>query len=286
MERSMEKYKLNFKNAEIYYIPNFFSKEEADLYLESLSKSIEFEKKTKEGRLTALHGDAKMYKYALNEGIPKPWTSELKKIKDKIEEATSYNYDVCLLNYYQNGKNGFRFHSDKEEIGNDTPICSISFGAERKFYFRSKPDEKNDDLEEYNIVLDHGSLLIMGRGTHENYIHGLPMDNKIKFPRLNLTFRKTRAINNPTLIAKTIVVNKKITQDYDVFIGRPSKWGNPFKMKTEDDREEVIKKYREWIVTQPQLLQDLNELKGRRLACYCKPLSCHGDILAELADRS
>ena len=28
----------------------------------------------------------------------------------------------------------------------------------------------------------------------------------------------------------------------------------------------------------------LGELRGKRLACYCAPLPCHGDVLAALAD--
>jgi alkylated DNA repair dioxygenase AlkB len=285
---SLNKYKLPFKRADVYYVHEYFPKEMADDYMEKLMKSIKLEKKEHEGRMTALHGSAKKYRYALNDSVPEPWTQELLSMKTKIEtDVPTCNYDVCLLNYYASGKEKFNFHSDKEEIGNDIPIASISFGAERKFYFRSTVDD-----EQHCIVLGHGSLLIMGKGTHENYVHGLPADRKVKFPRLNLTFRKTRAINNPSLaeiktpiVNKTTVVNKTTTKDYDVYIGRPGKWGNPFKMKSEDDRDIVIEKYKEWIVKQPNLLKDLHELKGKRLACYCKPKKCHGDILAELADK-
>ena len=90
----------------------------------------------------------------------------------------------------------------------------------------------------------------------------------------------------------TKVVNKYHKLPYDVYIGRGSKWGNPFshmdntmaKFKVET-REEAIEKYREWIMTQPQLLADLHELKGKTLCCFCKPLACHGDILVELTDK-
>ncbi|MGE3854898.1 MAG: DUF4326 domain-containing protein [Planctomycetota bacterium] len=76
---------------------------------------------------------------------------------------------------------------------------------------------------------------------------------------------------------------------YDVFIGRPSKWGNPFKVrkgKRTDGlpREVAIERYREWIKTRPELLASLHELRGKRIACWCAPLACHGDVLAELAD--
>jgi len=80
----------------------------------------------------------------------------------------------------------------------------------------------------------------------------------------------------------TVVHCKKAP--YDIYIGRPNKWGNPFS-EYKYGREECIQKYREWIQTQPNLLADLHELKGKRLGCWCKPLACHGDVLAELADK-
>jgi uncharacterized phage-like protein YoqJ len=90
---------------------------------------------------------------------------------------------------------------------------------------------------------------------------------------------------------KTTVVNRK-AETFDVYIGRGSKWGNPFSHKTGTkaefvvaSRDEAVESYREWIQTQPHLLNSLHELKGRVLGCYCKPARCHGDILAELADQ-
>lgn len=49
-----------------------------------------------------------------------------------------------------------------------------------------------------------------------------------------------------------------------------------------NSREESIKKYKEYILNKPKLLNDIEELRGKVLACWCKPLSCHGDILIEL----
>jgi hypothetical protein len=84
-------------------------------------------------------------------------------------------------------------------------------------------------------------------------------------------------------VTKTKVVNRHHGA-YDVFIGRPSKWGNPFHEGRDGTREEVIAKYREWILTQPELLSQLPELEGKRIACSCKPRACHGDVLVELLD--
>lgn len=71
---------------------------------------------------------------------------------------------------------------------------------------------------------------------------------------------------------------------YDVYIGRPSKWGNPFEIGKDGDREAVIRKYREWIVTQPQLMAAIPELRGKVLGCWCAPKACHGDVLVSLAN--
>ena len=83
---------------------------------------------------------------------------------------------------------------------------------------------------------------------------------------------------------KTTVVNKR-THPFDVYIGRGSKWGNPFRIGVHGNREEVCDRYIEWMSTQPHLLQALKELKGKRLGCFCAPERCHGDFLAALADR-
>lgn len=71
--------------------------------------------------------------------------------------------------------------------------------------------------------------------------------------------------------------------EHDVYIGRPSKWGNPFSIGKDGTREEVIHKFREWIKTQPALLAALPELKDKILGCWCAPKTCHGDVLVELA---
>lgn len=78
-----------------------------------------------------------------------------------------------------------------------------------------------------------------------------------------------------------MVVNIRFDK-YDVYIGRPSKWGNPFVIGKDGTRKEVLEKYRQYILSKPELLKDLHELKGKTLGCYCKPLPCHGDILEEL----
>ena len=67
-----------------------------------------------------------------------------------------------------------------------------------------------------------------------------------------------------------------------VYVGRPSKWGNPFVIGRDGTRGEVIAKYRAWIVRQPALMAALHELRGKHLVCWCAPDRCHADVLIEL----
>jgi hypothetical protein len=71
----------------------------------------------------------------------------------------------------------------------------------------------------------------------------------------------------------------------DIYIGRPSKWGNPFEIGIDGNRKEVIEKYRTYIQTNKELLSQLDELDGKILGCWCKPSACHGDVLVELLTR-
>lgn len=70
-----------------------------------------------------------------------------------------------------------------------------------------------------------------------------------------------------------------------VYIGRPSRWGNPFEIGEDGNREEVVAKYRTWLMAQPDLIKAAQkELAGKDLVCFCAPKACHGDVLLEVAN--
>ena len=72
---------------------------------------------------------------------------------------------------------------------------------------------------------------------------------------------------------------------FDVYIGRPSKWGNPFRIGKDGSRLVVIEKYRQWLLSQPKLVEQAKvELRGKVLGCWCHPKPCHGDVLVEIAN--
>ena len=78
-------------------------------------------------------------------------------------------------------------------------------------------------------------------------------------------------------------------ESFDVYIGRPGKglhsiWGNPFVIGKDGTRAEVIAKYKEYIISNPVLMNMLPTLKGKTLGCFCKPQACHGDVLVQLLE--
>ena len=88
-------------------------------------------------------------------------------------------------------------------------------------------------------------------------------------------------------------------EPFDVYIGRgirggeKSKWGNPYSHKDGTlaefkvaSRKESIEKFEEYLLSNEELMSSLPELKGKVLGCWCKPKSCHGDILLKYANGS
>jgi len=74
-------------------------------------------------------------------------------------------------------------------------------------------------------------------------------------------------------------------EPFDVYIGRPSKWGNPFTIGRDGTRAEVIDKFERWLLSHPTLFSDLHELEGKVLGCWCTPKACHGDVLLKYANQ-
>lgn len=97
--------------------------------------------------------------------------------------------------------------------------------------------------------------------------------------------------STPSVGTRKLVVHCK-KEPFDVYIGRPSEWGNPFSDKPKsraevrvDTREEAIACYEEWVKTQPEMIEKIKrELKDKVLGCWCAPRACHGDVLAKIAN--
>ncbi|MBC7845504.1 MAG: alpha-ketoglutarate-dependent dioxygenase AlkB [Flavobacterium sp.] len=186
---------LNLPDAEIVYYPHFFDKKEADTIFEQLKNEIPWQqdnirvygKTHPQPRLTALFGnEGKPYSYSNIKMQPNPWNPILQKIKSYIEGVSDTNFTTVLLNLYRDGKDSNGWHADNEkELGSNPIIASVSFGAERVFQLKhnSIPNLKQ------NILLEHGSLLLMKGTTQHFWKHQIPKTSKPIGSRINLTFR-------------------------------------------------------------------------------------------------
>lgn len=189
-----EKTNLLPKDGTVNYYGKLFDQKEADHYFQMLLANVDwrndeaiiFGKKIITKRKIAWYGDkAFQYTYSKITKLALPWTSELLQIKFFTEERTGETFNSCLLNLYHSGEEGMAWHSDGEtDLKKNGAIASWSFGAERKFAFRHKQTK-----DKVQLVLEHGSLLVMKDATQENWLHRLPPTKLISKARVNLTFR-------------------------------------------------------------------------------------------------
>jgi hypothetical protein len=90
------------------------------------------------------------------------------------------------------------------------------------------------------------------------------------------------------------IYNKRTITDIErdnpniVYIGRPSKWGNPYKLTDNDSslkRRVIVQQYLHWLMLEPILQKAMvNELSGKDLLCWCTPRLCHGHVIRHLIE--
>jgi alkylated DNA repair dioxygenase AlkB len=192
---NQEPINLNLPDAEFIYYPNFFLKEKADIFFETLLKETPwqhdeitiFGKKILQPRLTSLYGnEGKSYGYSNIVMHPHAFNNTLTFIKDEIENTINEHFTTVLLNLYRNEKDSNGWHADNEkELGRDPVIASLSLGEERVFQIKHNTNKE----VKRSIILQHGSLLVMKNGAQIHYKHQIPKASKSKKPRINLTFR-------------------------------------------------------------------------------------------------
>jgi alkylated DNA repair dioxygenase AlkB len=183
---------------EIDFFSGFFEPDESDRLLESLKSNVAWRqepiliygRKVMQPRLTAWYGDANAsYRYSGIEMNPMPWIPVLTLIRDRIQQQTGFEFNSVLLNQYRDGKDSMGWHRDNEpELGNHPVIASVSFGSARRFLFRKY--RQNDQKSE--VILDHGSLLIMKGECQTLWEHSIPKMMRVTDARINLTFRWVR----------------------------------------------------------------------------------------------
>ncbi len=180
---------------EVYYFPEFFTKNYFDLLKQKIEWKQEaiwiFGRRVMQPRLTALYGNQEVsYGYSGIIMKPKPWNEFLWQIKEKLEEKAGEEFTHVLLNYYRDGQDSMGWHRDNEaSLGPNPTIASVTFGVPRSFQLRNYKDKKIKT----SVLLESGSLLLMKGETQHFWEHQLPKSAKVKGERINLTFRKVIA---------------------------------------------------------------------------------------------
>lgn len=178
----------------VNYYGRTMSTGDADSYLAALlneiawenDKAIIFGKTILTKRKVAWYGDSPFqYTYSNTTKTALQWTPTLLSLKALAEQLSGQTYNSCLLNLYHDGAEGMAWHSDAEkDLKKNAAIASLSFGAERKFSFKHKESKLT-----VNLLLEHGSLLVMSGLTQQYWQHRLPPTKLVRTPRVNLTFR-------------------------------------------------------------------------------------------------
>ncbi|HEY0961173.1 MAG TPA: alpha-ketoglutarate-dependent dioxygenase AlkB [Pseudomonadales bacterium] len=185
--------RVQIPDAELTYIPAFFDPASSVALLAALIDETPWRqdvlrfggKEVVVPRLQAWYGERR-YGYSGLRLAPLPWTSTLASIRQRITEYCGVEFNSVLINYYRDGRDSVAWHSDDErELGPDPLIASLSLGATRRFEMKHRALKAS----KMRMMLDNGSLLIMGSGMQRHWMHQLPKDPHVDTARLNLTFR-------------------------------------------------------------------------------------------------
>lgn len=189
----------------VYKDSQFYTKSQADKLFNQLLNTIIYDKKSTvtifgktmpiPRKQTAYGDPGTTYSFSGTTVKAKKWNPIVLQIKNDVEKQTGQKFNFCLVNYYANGQDYIGYHKDDEQdLGPNPWIASVSFGQERKFYFKSD----NKDLAVVKTKLNHGSLCVMMHPTNFYWKHSVPKES-VKLcpnPRINLTFRYIEVPND------------------------------------------------------------------------------------------
>ena len=143
-------------------------------------------------RLNAWYGNSQ-YTYSGTTFPAKALSPALTCLKEKIERQFDIPLNSVLANLYRDGSDGMGWHSDNEKsLGEQPQIASVSLGESRRFLIRNRTDKKNKT----ELVLEHGSLLIMRGDCQTQWEHSVPKTSRPKGQRVNLTFRHNMGLSD------------------------------------------------------------------------------------------
>lgn len=181
-------------DGELYLGKQFYQPDLADRLFQRLLSELAWQEESiflfgrwvKVPRLMCWYGDEQaFYQYSHVVHQPLPWTDTLRQIQADIEQASGCRFNSVLGNLYRNGNDSMGCHADDEkELGKNPLIASLSLGDSRVLKFKHQRSKKA-----FDVLLEHGDLLIMAGSLQHHWQHALPKTRQQKTARINLTFR-------------------------------------------------------------------------------------------------
>lgn len=125
------------------------------------------------------------YRYSGMQLPARPLPALVEALRHRVARAAGHEFNAALVNLYRDGNDCVGWHADDEpELGDEPVLASVSLGAARRFCLRHKKRRGRVDL-----VLEHGSLLVMSGPIQRHWHHALPRERDLGAPRVNLSFR-------------------------------------------------------------------------------------------------
>jgi alkylated DNA repair dioxygenase AlkB len=167
----------------ITYAPEFVDPATAWVWFESLRDAVAW--RTERRRMYDRDVDVprKVAGYRLDDPeLP----SALVQAASRVCDATGAPFNAAGLNFYRDHRDSVAPHNDHlYEIVEGYPIALVSLGAARRMTIRTKTRPRRN----FDLDLEHGSLLIMSYTTQRNYDHGIPKSKEPLGPRISVAFR-------------------------------------------------------------------------------------------------
>ena len=129
------------------------------------------------------------YRYSGLQQVIHPWTKDLERLRELLQQQLGVRFNSLLLNRYRDGADRMGWHADDEaELDDQAPIASLSLGVARDLRFRPRRGTE----AAFAVTLADGDLLVMDPPSQRHWQHALPPRARVVAERINLTFRVIR----------------------------------------------------------------------------------------------
>ena len=198
---------MSYGEGDSVYYPNFLTTAEADDLLARLNTELQYipraemtftiynqviplpRDKAFLGDVDAKDGSHPLYRYDPSGKSPavKPWTPTTESIRDLITARAGQRNNHLVANRYVNGKDHIGMHRDKDrDFASESSVMTLSLGGARRFQLQNDTTK-----EKKTLLLEHGSLFVLGPKTNAKWKHSILKGTKREHceTRLGLTYR-------------------------------------------------------------------------------------------------